>query len=703
MADLRCEIFVSKDGENYTKLDLLKDESIVIKYLKKDTKDLSKVSAPFSNGFSVEATEKNMQAFGFFGKTEVIRLSGSNILKCKIYVNSFLNNTGLLKIENVKYTNGKASSFNVSFNSNILSLKDRIGDDKLSDLETININWTPATMFNSIKNKQTILGVDYYTPLISNNRVWSYDADTNSEDNVHYKSGNSATSTKVINSGEVRPAVSMKSLFGLIKDKYDLQITMPLENRIEFSEAYVWCNGSNFTQNRNERLRLFNQFAVFASGTPTMTAVANLADSSILITRNATINNFCQFIFHNTFITGNENDIPCKLHLISKATGAYFYTCEFTLTQGSELNSFALPSTMFTSNQSEFYVNLECDKNVSWASFEIRFVNVTLGLKGVRSINNNNISFTNFNKINLLKCIPDTKVMDFITSIIKTFNISIFDSSLNNENLDFLTIEDIENEVAVYGKRETDYTRFADLSKVDKKVLEDFTYYNFRHKESKYKSNVDFKNQFALEYGQITYPTVKPPQAKEYIIESGFSIIPPVTINGSTIQTCYGFTSDAPTFESGLFRYTPNEDELTIFYKGNPIGINNLGCQNINSSGVLVNGILGQYQKSTPFNLNNGYSFGFSILVNNNTSYSLSLYYNYYRQQTELLLNPNTLEHAISLELPPNEIYLNENIGFTPLGFRLQNDVVISETKYEIIEAEINIVNGKTKAKFLNK
>ena len=39
----------------------------------------------------------------------------------------------------------------------------------------------------------------------------------------------------------------------------------------------------------------------------------------------------------------------------------------------------------------------------------------------------------------------------------------------------------------------------------------------------------------------------------------------------------------------------------------------------------------------------------------------------------------------------------------TPLGFRLQNDVIISETKYEIIEAEINIATGKTKAKLLNK
>ena len=704
MADIRCEIFISKDGLNYTKLDLYQDENIIIKYLKKDTKDLSKVFAPFSNGFSIGATEKNMQALGFFGKTDVIRLSGSNIFDCKIYVNGFLNNIGLLKIENVKYEDGRAKSFNVSFNSNILSLKDRIGDDKISDLGSFLVDWTGKTMYDSLRNVQTISGLQYYSPLISNNRVLSYNNQTNEADNIHYKASNSATSTNVINTGEIRPAVSVLSLFGLIKNKYNLQITMPLETRREFSDAYIWCNGSDFTQNRNERLKILNQFAVFASGTPTITAVANLTDSSILLTRSTFTNNRCEFVFNNVYISGGQNDVPCKLHLISKATGAYFYTCEFTLTNGSEVNGFFLPNNMFTSNQSEFFVNLEFDKNVTWSTFEIRFVNVIGGIKGVRSINNNNIGFTNFNKINLLKSIPDTKVMDFITNLIKTFNISIFDSSLNNENLDFLTIQDIENEIAVYGKREVDYTRFADLKKVDKKVLEDFTYYNFKHKTSKYKSNVDFQNQFGLEYGQITYPAIKPPQAKEYVIESGFSIIPPVTINGlPSVLTCYGFTSDTPTFENGLFRYTPNTDELTIFYKGNVTSIPSLGCQNLNGAGTLINSPLSFYQPTTPFNLVNGYSLGFSILVINNISYPLSLYLNYYSQQTEALLNPNTLEHVISLELPPNEIYLNENIGFTPLGFRLQNDVIISETKYEIIEAEINLTNGKTKAKFLNK
>jgi len=704
MAAIRGEVFVSKDDLNYTKLDLLKDENIIIKYLRKDTKDLSKVFAPFSNGFSVGATEKNMQAFGFFGKTEVIRLSGSNILKCKIYVNGFLNNIGLLKIENVKYDKGRASSFNVSFNSSVLSLKDRIGDDKISDLNDIFLDWSAKYAYNSIKNTQTVSDIVYYTPLISNNRVLSYDADNSYTDNVAYFSGSSPLSDRVINAGELRPAVSLLSLFRLIKDKYDLQITMPLESRAEFKEAFIWCNGSNFESSKFEKLTILNQFNLVSSGSFPVTASADLTNSSIAITRSSNVGNTFNFDFDNVYIVNPTTDTPAKMHLLKKSNGATLAILDFNFTSGSTGGTFNLSSGFYIFDASEFYVYLECEKQVRWSAVNFSVGN-SLGTDSLyTSTNNNNALLTNFGKVNLLKGIPETKVMDFLTYIIKTFNISIFDSSVNDENLDFLTQEDIDNEIAVYGKNEADYTRFADLTKVDKKVLEEITYYNFKHKTSKYKSNVDFKNQFNIEYGQITYPTVKPAKAKEYIIESGFSIIPPVTINGlPSVYTCYGFTNSAPKIEGGLFRYTPNLDELTIFYKGNSISMPALGCQNINTSNVLITSSLDLYQPSTPFNLNNGYSLGFSILVNNSVSFPLSLYYNYYRQQTELLLNPNTLEHAISFDLPPQEIYLNENIGFKPIGFRLQNDVIVSETKYEIVDMEINLITGDTKGKLLNK
>ena len=60
------EIYTSpySGSTDYIKLDLYQDEAINIKYTLKDVTDLSKVFAPYSLSFTVQATPKNRAAFG---------------------------------------------------------------------------------------------------------------------------------------------------------------------------------------------------------------------------------------------------------------------------------------------------------------------------------------------------------------------------------------------------------------------------------------------------------------------------------------------------------------------------------------------------------------------------------------------------------------------------------------------------------------
>jgi hypothetical protein len=311
---------------------------------------------------------------------------------------------------------------------------------------------------------------------------------------------------------------------------------------------------------------------------------------------------------------------------------------------------------------------------------------------------------TGLHQVNLLNAIPETKVIDFITSLIKTYNISIFESSANNGQLDFLTPTDINNQTQVFGFKEIDYTAFVSKLEVDKKVLDDYNFYNLKHKTSKYRSNIDFKNQFGIEYGQATFPAVKPPRAKEYLIETGFSIIPPVSINGlAQAITAYGFTADTPTAIGGNLRYTPNKEDLTLFYKLDAVGIPSIGCQNFNASGVLVNSNLGQYQPTSPLgNMSGGLSFGFSILVYQDTEYNKTLYTEYYDEMISRMLDPNTLEHAYELTLPTKELVYSEGATIQPNGYRLQNQIIIQENRFEISEMDIDLTTGKAKAKLIN-
>jgi hypothetical protein len=84
-----------------------------------------------------------------------------------------------------------------------------------------------------------------------------------------------------------------------------------------------------------------------------------------------------------------------------------------------------------------------------------------------------------------------------------------------------------------------------------------------------------------------------------------------------------------------------------------------------------------------------------------------SLYLNYYKDFIELLLQPNTYKSEFILTLPANEIFLNfanlkageSNI---PTGFRPQNEIIIGEQRYQLVDSTIELTSGKTKLSLLN-
>ena len=717
MATIITEIYVSVDGLEYTKLDLYKDESFTMKYSKKDLQDITKVFAPFSQNFTFPATPKNKQALGFFGNVEVLKSTSDNKYFCKVYTNGQINHTGLLKIESVKYKNNKADSFTGNFNTNMLSLKDRIANDTLNDLTDLDfqVNWKPNNVFNRIKGTDILSnsGVDvkYYVPLISNNRVWNYNSSEPGNDNIAYKSTSNPRTDKVVNIGELRPAISFISLLSLIKNKYNLSITTPLEDRDELKDAYIWCTGENFTLSTYKKFIYKTQFS---NESPSLhgISVVNFTDSSIKITKDPAVS-FIQFrlTLIDLVVGDNKEKANASISIVNKATGLEVLNFEFEVDNDNEQMAMNIPMYLFVSNEFEFYTYIKFSKPAFWRYSTARVLYRRGSSDKVSTFTNNfNSDDTASYYIDLIQSLPNMKVIDFLTSYLKSFNISIFDSSPSDDNLYFLTPQDVNTTGFPYSKSQVDYTKYCDVKEVPKSRGNDYNYYNLKLKSSKYRSNVDFKKQFGIEYGQTSYPSIKPDKANEFKVEVDFAIIPPVLLNGSNqVWTAYGFTSEAPEVDDdGFFRYAPNTNELTIFYNhGNVEITDSLGCQNINTSDVLVCSPLTSYIKSMPFCKSNNNTFSFSILVIDGVEYENTLFSLYYSNLISSLLNPNVLTHSFNLKLPSSEIYLNDaNVsagsGLTSKGFRLQNEVIIGETKFDIVDASIDETTGKTKLTLLN-
>ena len=762
--NLQTEVYISIDGENYSKIDLAKNESINMKYVLKDTTDLSKVFSPFSLSFTFPGTLNNQRIFGFIGNTKVYKPYSNNIFPCKIYSNGLLQSTGKLKVTEVREDNGIVKSFTANFTTTMLSLTTRMGDDTISDLPItpVYIDWTPNKVFDSVSSVKVAdteprpgITAKYYTPLISRNRIFQRRLNTDGNnylDNVAYVAGADPTSTKTLKTSELRPAIQGKTIIDLIKSKYNLDIEMPLEQTQEYKDWYIYCNAEAISKNTltgvdfNVPLGLSVVSQNDDTGgdglpsSPRYTTTLDLALNRFTVVQNNSFHpdrwggDFQLSIQLNGVLVLDDSGTSDFLILVRRTTDdAVLSTGTYTsigTTCHADIN---ITDDMFVSGSLSFAIEIAPKQVSSWTTMDAYTIQeyyhhyIFLGINSVErrkwrylSQFNNNSAMSGGGVIDLFKALPETKCTDFLNSFFKTFNISVFDASPSNDKLFWLTTKDLLVLNQAYSKKVTYYTPYIVSQAITKTIAADFTYYNFKHKTSKYKSNVDFLATHGLEFGQTTYPSIKPTEnLNEFKVETGFSILEALPIAGMTDEfTSYGFNSDAPeVLDGGELRYKPNNNELTIFfacglrnlirYTGTgpftPVYDKCLGFQKTLGDGTLTTSPLISYIKTSPVHTN-GFSFGFSLIQ---TATVRSLYYDFYKRQTERLLNPNTLQQSFKLQLPASELVLNyatttSGMSQVPDGFRLQNEIVLQENRFSIIDAQIDITTGLSTMNLLN-
>jgi len=745
---LQTEVYISIDNENFYKIDLAKNESINMKYVLKDTTDLSKIFSPFSLSFTFPGTLNNQRIFGFVGNTKVFKTKTDNLFACKIYSNGLLSQTGKLKLTEVREENGFVKSFMANFTTTMLSLAQRMGDDLINDLPTnpVQINWIPNEVFQSISSirlapSQPMTGVDakYYVPLISNIRIFQRQqvTTTNYLDNVRYLATADPTSTKVLKSEEFSPAVQARTIIDMIKIKYNLDIEMPLENTQEYNDWYIWCNSAKaqsvdfvyfdlikqfgasieFNVRRGDRIPDERKFLING----------NLATNQMTITKNPASNgSFYDFLnlritFNNVVSTKGESDVDV-IFVIELSNGAIFNQITSKVENGNVTADFLIKDTDFLSGTFIFKLKIKPTSPIFWTSSDIGIYNTyydsNAGGGSTRSASadykqesfgNNNSATMGGTRIDLYKSLPEMKCTDFLASFIKMFNISIFDASPSDDKLFWLTPNDLLIPNKSYSKKEVDYTDFMISKSVTKTIAADYNYYNFKNKTSKYKSNADYLAARGIEFGQTTYPTIKPTQdLLEFKVETAFSILEALPIAGMVDEfTSYGFTDETPeTLVTGEKRYKPNTEDFTIFFAcglRNLTGEKSLGFQKTNTSNITVTGELKSYIKTSPVHPL-GTSFGFSLIQE---AVIRSLYYDFYKRQTERLLNPNTLKQMYKLRLPASELVLNykttqAGMSQVPDGFRLQNEIILQEQRFSVIDAQIDITTGDATMNLLN-
>lgn len=678
----------------YERLDMFDDEKISMKLKNADSSDLGKVFSEFTQSFSVPASDKNNRLLKYNYKTEVVT-SKKTKFKAKIYVKGNLFKSGNFIVGETKFKNLRPSSHSLNFVSSVFNLKDIVKEDTLN---TLNIfggdnNWTLSKANTAITTPSST----FICPLICTNEVWNYGLGGSNDISL--------TANK-IRLRDIRPAISFKSIFNSIITKYNFNIDFPFQDDPEFYNLFMWLNG--YTEPPKRDFDFINAFGSVYN--PSLLAVGQTisVNTSTDVVTVSKANNVREQMFLRTQTSienvTNADNLSVTLNIIDMRPS----------TQGQLLGSVTVDSPSgstftFTHRLNSYELGLTTGSQLLYkleytSNFPINVGNTThkysvlkLSLSGTfstysyESINNS----IKGQAIDLNKSFPDMKVIDFLTGIIKLFNIEISSDKYVPNKMYWKPKPLIVRDVLDF----TDTINILDSTVKNPKRYKKF---EFRHQENNFYSTEAFKianvsNVNSKAFGELIYTDAEDITDTSYKIESPFSITPTRVVEGSNIEYIYGFEYDATISEA----FTPNSKDTLIFYN---VGINNITKDDGTSGTIyLDNGTGGQFsisQYNRVTNSNNTLeelytnSLGYKDEVNSNPFfvYNKNLFSNFYKDDITRLYNRGTKIFTYNAVLNANQI----------LDLSAEKHIVIRDEKFSIEEVDLDITSGQAKFTIMN-
>jgi hypothetical protein len=654
------------------RLDLFDDEQISVTSKQQDVQDISKVFTDFSQSFSVPSTPNNDAIFSHFYNSDVGDLQDvSTIFDANQRRDAFIEidlttfRRGKIQLEKAEIKDNQAYSYQVTFYGDITSLKDKFNDDKLVNLtylRTYGHAYTSTEIENRITDGSTNYVLRY--PLITR-RYLTYDDGGTNDIN---------TNTGAIQYSELFPAVKVSGVLSAIEIQYgvDFQGTFLSDKR--FQNCFLFC------QNK-EDFQFFTttQDVDFTTGgenayTGVYTDYFDLTEDILTI---APIN-FLESFGSNPPNQFWEDHIEHKV-LISAfcaSTTAEYYIDIFI----NEVLTTTIQGSLGTANKIVYRRRNNQITTQDVLSFRIRAtesttvtVNCQYFQEGKYPSGTGFDEFTNeyyadasntlSGNIDPIAYLPDMKVSDFFTAILKEFNLTCY--PLEQDVFQVEPLDDWYLKGAI-----VDITKYTDIKSINVERLKLFNNIVLKYEQSENILNNQFRELFGREYGdaQIAFDY----DGGEYKIEQPFENMQMNRFTGTDLQV--GFTVD-----KDLNTYTPKP---MLFYMYDETSVSFKFYDGTSYSTLTEYMPFGQ---DTKVNTEN-YSLNFNAEISTLTGQveQNTLFATYYFGYLSNLFKLKNRRYTVKTNLP---VSLLTNL-------RLNDRVIIRDKRYIIESMKSNLNNG---------
>jgi len=662
------------------RVDMFSDESVSITQSIKNVKDISKIFTDFTKTFSVPASKINNKIFKHYYNFDVI--GGFDARKKKganIELNTLPFRNGKVKLEGVDLKDNKPHTYRITFFGSTVTLKDLLGDDKLSvleqGLETYNKIYAPSDIRSSLQLDPKTN--DIITPLITHTKRLYYDSSShsaNGQGNLFYDNGHTQD-LHGVKWSDLKYAIRLDVIIKAIETKYSINFSNDffINTNESYYDLFIWLHRKKGS---------VESPSGFAQSIVNGWVVSSLGDTQTRMVSTSVLR-----------VEGNILKYPSfSLALTPIGTNPYSVSLQIdgieVYNTGTVSNYIQIDTSDFNVAQGDYTVYISSNTDITFSDIVWDIDYRPTGSEFyTNTYSTSTYSHTNTFDFNITQQIPEMKVIDLLTSVFKTFNLTAFVDKNTNE----IVVKTLDSFYA--SGISYDVTKYIDVDKSSVNIALPYRKINFEHGDTKTLLAKQHKQLFGKGWGKEEYTNGEKLDGSIYDVKTAFSELKYerlINVNGLTdTDIQFGFFVDdnqESYYGMPLLFYPIKQTSATpISFLTTDTSHVSLTSYNVPSNSVSLSSSVSKaninfYAETNEFQ---------RVAPNDFTD---TLFEVYYKNYITSVFNPKNRISKVTAYLPLRIL----------LNYTLADRFIINGNSYKINSIKTNLKSGKSELELLN-
>lgn len=666
------EIYIGSE-----RLDTFKDEDVNIKLSVQNIKDISKIFSDYTQNFSVPASRANNAVFKHYYNADISGGFDASLRKsATILLDKEPFREGSIELLSVNLKNGVASSYEIVFFSAGVNLQDLFGEDELTDLDlsTYDHNYTASNVRTGAESGLSSGNIIY--PLISTKDAWFYDSSSSShqDDDIAYHTTNDDHGVHYYS---LKPAIKLARIVDAIESKYGITFTSDFFASDKFTNLYMWCHrreGYMFKDQENG----WNPVPMRYQTTASSSAIL-VRDGGDFIVQGI-LSPDIDFIYDVTIVSGTDVGIYFYVNGVLFTTKSYSATTTGEVVTMNGLKKDDVISIKYGPSQGS-----------SGASFQFSF-SVELKRSGttpvIASASTGGVLMTFDNDVVIADQMPEQKISDFITGLVKMFNLTIESTSATQftlEPLDDWYASGSTYDITEYTDIASSNVRKPDLYrrlKLEHQVADSVAMRQHRLQNGGVGYG-DLRADFTFDGGELTNQTSFELLRFDKLIDAN---------TGNSVDFLIGKSIDKdlePYIGAPMIFYSNGQLDIS----GSPIGfLDETGLTPSPADPMNTCMFIANVDNSTAASVTQMLTFGLEIDPYHEQAFNETLYGEFWQDYVTDLYSTSRRVYKYKAILPMTTIY----------RLKMNDKLVISGKRYIINEVNLNLRTREATLELLN-